>query len=108
MTAIVQELGGAEKAAEKLRARNNSPMMVAIEILGGVAETAEKIGISKQALYNRLKTPLDEWPHGYLRKISEMSGVSLRTLTSTPYPCEALEEEEETNQNSSGPKAKRR
>jgi Bacterial regulatory protein, Fis family len=84
VNAMVQELGGPERAAEKLRLRGVSPMVVAIEAAGGVAKVAEALGISRGALYSRLREwAADDWPHRELRKVSEMSRVSIATLTAS-------------------------
>lgn len=68
-------------ASKKVPIGSRHPIMVAIEIAGGMSPAAAQIGITKNALEAYLKSPLDEWPYGCLRKLSELSRVPLGTLT---------------------------
>ncbi len=80
MNAMVDELGGAEQTARKLMKRGSSPLKVAIAILGGTASAAQKLGVRPGTLYYWLKHDIDEWPFGYLRRLSELTGIPIDLL----------------------------
>ena len=82
MRILIDELGGASVVAKMMHDRHGKhPMLIAIEILGGVTATAKILGITKQALSDRMTKDMDHWTSGYLRRIEEETKIPVQTLT---------------------------
>lgn len=76
MREAIEELGGPLQAVAKLGRRGISPMEIAIILLGGIGETATKLGISRQR-FDRLRKmkPIEQWGHHHLVKLEELTGI---------------------------------
>jgi DNA-binding transcriptional regulator YdaS (Cro superfamily) len=59
-----------------------TPLMVAIKAAGGTETVARALGISRPALSIRVRRwAIEHWPIGDLRKISQLSGMSIDFVT---------------------------
>lgn len=78
---MIENAGGAAEVAKKLEHSHGlSPLLIAIEILGGVPEAAVRIGTTRQGLDKMLKAGPDQMRGVYLRKISELTMIPVATL----------------------------
>ena len=77
---FIEELGGAEEAAKRMKKRGRHAMSIAIEILGGQVGLAEVLDMTPQGVSKLLLKEPQVWPHNYLVSIAKATKIPTDAL----------------------------
>lgn len=81
MHEIMDIAGGADKVAKGAHLKfQRQPMLIAIEIMGGVIGTAEVLGMTRQGVDKLLFKDVGDWPAHYLEAIEIATRIPMQTL----------------------------
>jgi hypothetical protein len=88
---LIEKVGGTEAVAKSLTQEGASirPIDFAVEWLGGIAETARLLGMSRQHLHELLKDrPPIEWKGVYIQKLIELTRIPVELLWKEMPPAQ--------------------